>query len=272
MNYMLRRILNKLLNYFGIKRFSYINWFATWIFNLRCFDFKTALKLPVYIYNKVDIFYLNKVKIDSSIIYKGMIRIGCSPIKAHDSTRFFYSGTIIFHGSAEIWGGCIIEGDGILEFGNNVVLGESCKVMCCNHIKFNNYIRVGYECTFMDTDFHYVIDTNTNKISHNKETIVIGEGTWIASTCKIMKGSVIPQKSIVGGGSLINKDFSKEQPCQIYVGTPAKPIKGNSRRIFNVKKEDEFNLYFKLHPYEKNYIVEVENMDELCLQNFFRKR
>lgn len=269
---MLRRILNKLLNYIGVRKFSYINWFATWAFNLRCFDLKTALKLPVYIYNKVDIIYLNKVRIDSPVIYKGMIRIGCSPMKAHNNTKISHSGTIVFYGPVEIWGGCIIEGYGILEFGNNVVLGESCKIMCCNHIKFYNYIRVGYECIFMDTDYHYIINTKTNNIYHNKESVIIGEGTWIASTCKIMKGSIIPKNSIISGGSLVNKDFSKEDPCQIYVGVPAKPIKGNSRRVFNVKKEDEFDLYFKLHPYEKNYIVEVDNMDELCLQNFFRKR
>lgn len=89
----------------------------------------------------------------------------------------------------------------------------------------------------MDTDYHYIINTKTNNIYHNKESVIIGEGTWIASTCKIMKGSIIPKNSIISGGSLVNKDFSKEDPCQIYVGVPAKPIKGNSRRVFNVKRK-----------------------------------
>lgn len=268
----LRKILRKLLDHWGYNHFSYVSWWRTWAFNLRYFDLKTALKRPVFIYNDTDVFWIGKVVLDAKNIYKGMIRIGYWPMKAHNRTRIAKGGTIIFHGSLDIWGGAIIEGGGTLEFGDNVMLGESSKIMNEERMVFEDHIRVGYDCTFMDTDYHYIIDTQTHKAHRNKGEVVIGEGTWISSTCKIMKGTRLPKNSIVGGGSLVNHDFSAEEPCQIFVGTPAKPVKSNQRRIFNVKVEDELNKYFKEHPEEKSHIVEVDDIDELCYSNFFRNR
>lgn len=269
---MIRKILNKVLNKWEFRKWSHVSWLSTVLFNLRCFEFKTALKLPIYIYNGVDVISLNKVILDAKDVYRGMIRIGCCPAKAHNHTKLIISGTVIFHGSADIWGGTIIEASRTLEFGENVMLAESCKIMCCHHIVFGNHIRVGYESTFMDTDYHYIISTENHKVRPNKAPVTIGDGTWISSNCKIMKGAVIPPKSIIGGGSLVNKDFSQEAPCQIFVGTPAKPVKGGFRRIFNVKMEDELNSYFAQHPEERSYVVEADDLDKLCYTNFFRNR
>lgn len=253
-------------------RFTYVNWWKTWVFNLRAFPFKTAVKRPVYVYNAVDLIHYNKIVLDTPNIYKGMIRIGFWPMKAHNKTRISSGGTIIFHGSVDIWGGCIIEGDGTLEFGDNVALAESCKVMCMNHITFQDHVRVGYETTFMDTDFHYTINTETLTVHRNTGEVVIGEGSWVSSNCKVMKGSRLPRNSVVAGGCLVNRDYSGEAEAQVFVGTPAKPVKGNTRRIFNVKVEDKLNRYFRQHPDEKTYTLETDDLDSLCYDHFFRNR
>lgn len=266
-------ILNKVFNKIEYKRYSYVNWWSTWMFNLRCFPFKQARHLPVFIYNNVQIKGINEVILDAPHIYKGMIRIGNMPAKAQGKTKWLSIRKVIFHGSCDIWGGTTIEGGGLLEFGDNVVLGEGCKIMCENHIIFHDHIRVGYEVIFMDTDYHYIIDTETHAVHINKAKVEIGEGTWISSTCKIMKGSHLPKNSIVGGGSLVNRDYSAEAPCQIFVGTPAKPVKVGQRRIFNVKVEDELNEYFKTHEDERTKIVDnVGDIDKFCYDNFYRNR
>lgn len=48
----LRKVLNRILNITGRKRFCHVNWWETWIFNLRYFDVRIAFKLPVFILNK----------------------------------------------------------------------------------------------------------------------------------------------------------------------------------------------------------------------------
>lgn len=168
-------------------------------------------------------------------------------------------------------GGVSIEGAGILEFGTNVVLAESVQIVNENRMSFGDCVRVGYQTTLMDTDYHYIIDTRERTIRRNTAPVVIGSGTWISSTCKIMKNTHLPPDSVVGGGSLVNRDYSSESACQIFVGTPAKPVKNNRRRIFNVKVEAEINRYFRTHPEAEKHTVDFsEDLDTLCLSNFFR--
>ena len=168
-------------------------------------------------------------------------------------------------------GGVSIEGAGILEFGANVVLAESVQIVNENRMSFGDCVRVGYQTTLMDTDYHYIIDTREHTVRRNTAPVVIGSGTWISSTCKIMKNTHLPPDSVVGGGSLVNRDYSSEVACQIFVGTPAKPVKNNRRRIFNVKVEAEINRYFRTHPEAEKHTVDFsEDLDTLCLSNFFR--
>ena len=269
---LLQKVLCKVINKIEIKKYSYVNWWKTWLFNLRCFPLKQAVRLPVFIYNNVQIKGICEVVLDAPHIYKGMIQIGNMPAKAYGKTKWLYIKKVIFHGSCDIWGGTVIEGRGTLEFGDNVVLAENCKIMCANHILFHDHTRAGYETIFMDTDFHYIIDTETNKVRRNTATIEIGEGTWISSTCKIMKGTHLPKNSIVGGGSLVNHDFSNEAPCQIFAGSPAKPVKGGKRRIYNVKVETELDEYFMANPDETSKVMDVDDFDDFCYSNFYRNR
>lgn len=267
---MLKKILNRILNKTGAKRYSHVAWIKTWIFNLRCFDFKTAKKLPIFIYNNVDVFHVGKIEIDSPNIYRGMIRIGNFPSKAHNKFKWRHHGTTIFHGAAELDGGCIVEGDGLLEFGDRVAIGESCEIMCCEHVKFCDHVTVGFETVIMDTNWHYTINTETNTVRRKKADVIIGEGTWISSACRLLKGTVIPPNSVIAGGSWVGKDFSGEAPCQIFAGSPAKPVKGNTRRVVNKKSEREIDMWFEQNPQEKSHKLEVEDMDKFCWDHYFR--
>lgn len=264
----LRKVLNKILNITGRKRFCYVNWWKTWIFNLRCFDLKTACKLPVFIYNRVDVYWLGRVELQTDNVYKGMVQIGHWPTRARNHTIIHRGGTIIFHGAVTIQGGSILNGGGTLEFGNNVFIGCGCLIENNNHITFKDNVRFGFQCMIMDTDFHYMINPDTGKVYRNSGDVVIGEGSWVASNCRIMKGSRLPKDSVVGGGSLVNKDYTSESTAQIYVGTPAKPVK-KGRRIHNVNKQAELDKYFREHPDEKSCVLETEDLDELCYSYFW---
>lgn len=270
------KLFVKLFNFLGNYKLSHVNWWSTWLFNLRYFPLRTALKLPVFIYNRTKVYNLSTLELETNRIYKGMVRIGCNPVKATGNTKIFFTGKLVIRGSLDIWGGSIIEGTGTLDFGDCVMLGENCRIMCCEHIIFGNYIRVGFDCIFMDTDFHYIIDTQNLQVRRNTALVEVGSGSWISSNCKIMKGTRLPKASIVSGGSMVNKDFSGEQPCTIFVGVPAKPVKHGFRRIFNTKVEDALNEYFHANPRAMSCELVDElttsDLDNFCCSQFFRNR
>ena len=265
------KLFNKILNHIGKRRFSHISPWNTLLLNLRSFDFLTALNFPIFVYNNVETITLGSIIIDVPL-KRGMIKIGNQPMKALCKTKIRYQGKMIFHGETDIWGGSIIEGNGILEFGDKTRLGENVRIMCFNHIKFCGYNAIGYDTVLMDTDFHFLLDVNKKTVKRNSLPIVIGEGTWLSSNCKIMKGSQLPSNSIVVGGSLINANFRETGQYQIFAGTPAKPIRNGYRRLFNIQEERKLTKYFKNHPNEHTVEIESDELDIFCFSNFWKYR
>ena len=74
-------------------------------------------------------------------------------------------------------------------------------------------------------DAHVVYDKDTKQVLNPDSDVEIGNHCWIAWNCQILKGSKIPNGSIVGGNSFVNKKF-EEESC-VIAGTPAKVVKRN---------------------------------------------
>lgn len=267
----LSKIRNKILSSItGYNQYKYdhICWFKTILYNSLWFGAKGLLKLPIHIYNNVDIISSGRITIDGEI-HTGMIKMGIWKAKAHNHFRLVNYGTIIFHGKAVLQGGCIIENyGGIIEFGNFNKISESCKLMCRRRIVFQDHISVGYETTFMDTDFHFIVNTTDRKVHLNEKEINIGEGVWISSNCKIMKGVCLPANSIVCANSLLLKDFSYCRCATVFAGSPAKVINEGKRRIFNIKKEQELLSIFQRNNTLNELQIPENDLDKLCFENF----
>jgi hypothetical protein len=81
----------------------------TLYFNLKCFDFRTALKLPVFIHHRTKFYSVSgKVKISGNIS-RGMIKIGypyVSIFSFNIPTIIEIFGEIEFKGIASIGHGC----------------------------------------------------------------------------------------------------------------------------------------------------------------------
>lgn len=248
---------------------DHVCWIKTILYNALWFGFSGIRKLPILIYNDVNILGKGVIRIEGEMYY-GMIRIGIWKAKAHNPTRLMNYGTIVFKGRAIIQGGCIIENyGGIINFGRYNKLAESCKIMCRRSIIIHDYVAVGYETTFMDTDFHYTIDINNGRVLDCDDGVCIGEGTWISSNCKIMKGSKLPKKSIVCSNSLLLHDYSKQLDYTIFAGMPAKPIKQGRMRIFNVLKEQELLSTFRSNNEMTELFLNEYDLQSLCYNNFF---
>ncbi len=92
-------------------------------------------------------------------------------------------------------------------------------------------IHIGNECMFAreimvrNNDGHIILDNVTKEIINAPEDIFIGDNVWIGMRSMILKGSYIPNGSIIGAMSLVNKKF--EQENILIAGVPARQIREN---------------------------------------------
>ena len=85
---------------------------------------------------------------------------------------------------------------------DEVLIGPNTVVVSGNHTYLNHSFRFGKSVV---------------------KPILIKRGAWIGANCTIIAGSIIPEASIVGAGSVVSKKFENSH-C-LYAGNPAKFIK-----------------------------------------------
>jgi acetyltransferase-like isoleucine patch superfamily enzyme len=197
-------------------------------FNFRYLPLNKAIKFPFLISNKV---YLRKTQgklIFECPILPGMVKIGFEKVGIFDEkvSRSIWEvgGTIIFKGNANFGHGSkIVVGDeGILILGNKFTVTAETSIIAFSKVQFGNDCLLSWDILIMDTDFHKIIDENGNLIN-NPKPIILGNRVWIGCRCLILKGTFIPNNSIIGANSIVNKVLVGEN-C-IFAGNPIKCIK-----------------------------------------------
>lgn len=130
-------------------------------------------------------------------------------------SNFYNEGEIIFSGRAAINQGSSVfcKENSKLFIGKNFCNTANLKLVCSKEIKIGDDSLLSWDITIMDTDFHKIYDAN-NKIINEDKGIIIGDHCWICCNCTILKGSVLPNYSIIGANSLITKRFT-ESNCLI---------------------------------------------------------
>ena len=139
----------------------------------------------------------NNISIDERIITSGEIYIS---IKGNNCDLKIGDGTLI--GSFDIF---------LEESNTKVSIGRNC--------------MFGFGISISTTDFHSIIDTNTNERINPPQDVIIGNHVWVASSVEINKGVAIADNSIVASNSLVTKKFT--QSNIILGGLPAKILKEN---------------------------------------------
>ena len=83
----------------------------------------------------------------------------------------------------------------------------------------------------MTGDSHAIYNSSGERtnVAHD---VIIGEHVWIGYRATLLKGARIANGSVVGTGSVITKEFMREN--SIIVGNPAKVVKDNI--IWNKKR------------------------------------
>lgn len=195
-------------------------------FNFKYFEFKDAIKFPVFV-KKTQLKKLEgKVMIDGPL-RPGMIRIGYGYVGHFDqSVKAIWevSGQVVFKGSALLkFGSSIIVGDnGYFQVGDKFRISPRSSVICFKKIVIGNNCRISWEVQVLDTDFHKIRTLEGVHLNPPKE-IIIGDHVWVGSRVSIMKGAKIGYDCIVASNSVITKPM--EGKHQIIAGVPAKVVR-----------------------------------------------
>lgn len=198
-------------------------------FNLKYFKLKEAIKLPVFVSYKVKLLKLDGLIIINASIRPGMIKLGFGSVgifdKKYSRTIYEVSGKIVFNGSANIGHGSKISvsKSGKLILGDNFRISAESTIVCNKKIVFGNNCLLSWDILIMDTDFHKII--YNHKITNLNKEIIIGEHVWIGCRCLILKGTNIPNNSIISANTNIYKSFTKQST--VIGGNPPRTIKEN---------------------------------------------
>lgn len=187
--------------------------------------FKTAIKLPIIIrYNTKISSCKGKIDIERkkfASIKIGFGGAGCFD-KKYQRTILGIDGKIKFKDSAYIGSGTriIVGNDASLEIGSNFTVTSCSSIIVMNKVVFGNNVLMSWEVLLLDTDFHHIIQIDSNKINMNKKPIIIGNHVWIGCRATILKGSIIDDDSVIGAGSVVSDIFDRKNI--LIAGVPAR--------------------------------------------------
>lgn len=250
-----KRFLFRVYVYFTAQRISL---FKTLYFNLRMLPFSQAIKLPIYIYGKVKFYDLfGSIEIKSPI-HRGMIKFGyrqglfsaeagSAMIHVTRNAKIIFNGPCLFDYDYAIR----VTGNGVLNIGAYIGFGSGVKFYCNSHIIIGNNCRIPYGCCFQDSNYHYSIDLQNNRIGPKNGEIIIGDFNWIGNSCYITKGTITTAGCIIGAHSYLNKNYktaSNNTPNLLIVGSPAKIIREGVSRIFPLDIESELDNLWETNP------------------------
>lgn len=221
-------IIKKILNH---------NWIAIIFFNFKMLPFEQAIHLPFDFYNSVRFNSLKgHIKINCDKIYRGMIKIGSrgSDIFPRLSSVITIDGNLEIGENTELGNGIslVIKKNANLVLHNRVRIGAFSKIYCSDKIEIFSEVDLSWNCQVFDTNFHQIQNIENGMIYPINSPIKIGTHCWIGNNVTIMKGTVLPDYTIVASNSLCNKDYSKIPLYSVLAGCPVKAKKTGYRRIF----------------------------------------
>lgn len=172
----------------------------------------------------------------------GMVKLGIYTVNIYPNSGIMQDirGRVIFKGNCYIGNKSFISiGEkGVLEFGETFSSTTSIKIVCYNSIKFGNHVLIGWDCLFMDTDFHKLTRLDGSQ-NCGYGPISIGDEVWAASGCKILKDTIIPCKCVVSSGSIIAESINVPQFS--VIGNNTDVIIKRKRTYRNYKDDKVYN-------------------------------
>lgn len=181
---------------------------------------------------------------------------------------------------------CVVDDEHIIKIDRNCSF-VSTVISCADN---GSLVDIGEDCMFsngvtiMPSDFHSIIDINTNKRINYAQDINIGRKVWVGMEAMILKGGGVGDNSIIGAKSVV---VSYIDPYSIAVGVPAKIVKKDvvwererRPREFRQPLNDDFktilhnSIEFNLEFFDRNlsnrmiegwmFVKNINNINRTC--------
>jgi acetyltransferase-like isoleucine patch superfamily enzyme len=105
-----------------------------------------------------------------------------------------------------------------------LILGCHAAVTERHIIDCTNSVRIGKFATFAGYRSHLLTHSlDLHECRQKSKPVVIGDYCFVGTCSVVLFGSVLPDYSVLGAGSLLNKEYS--ETYFLYAGSPAKPVK-----------------------------------------------
>lgn len=128
-------------------------------------------------------------------------------------------GGVEINGMTIIGRGCriCVEKDADIVFGERFTANADTTIICHKRIKFGADCLLSWDVQVMDSDWHKITPMdNREKIMNPDREISFGDHVWVGCRSNILKGSKIPNNSIIASGSIVTGSLEKENA--IYGG------------------------------------------------------
>ena len=199
-------------------------------FNFHYFPLKTALKLPVFVSHRTFLRELHGKIMLPEKVNTAMIKIGFGDVGHYDRKRsrsiWQVSGTVAFGGKASIGHGSKLSVRGNLTLGADFNMTAESTIVCAHQISFGKDCLLSWDILIMDTDEHPIYNQEGIRTNPDKP-IIVGNHVWIGCKCMLLKGTEIPNNTVVAAGTLLTSAFSGKN--QIVGGNPPTVLKSDVR-------------------------------------------
>lgn len=196
-----------------------VNLWKTVYFNFHYFPFKTAIRMPVFIYHQSELYLMRGRIVLETPVRPGLVKFGPHGLGTQDliysRTMWENSGALVIKGKASIGRGSKISiGKGAtLTLGKDFQITGNSEIICQKGITFGDDCLLSWNILIMDTDFHHVLNSE-GKVTNAPRPINIGNHVWIGCRNTILKGVTIGDNNIISANSTITRSI-KEQNCII---------------------------------------------------------
>lgn len=195
-------------------------------FNFHYLPFRQAVKLPVLLYKPHLYCCDGTIRFEDGVpIHTGMVRLGFLTETVYPNSGILWDnrgGEVVFRGPCIIGGNSNIKVGtyGKLHIGSGLLCTTSLKLVCYDSVVLGDMLRIGWEVTIMDTDFHRVKTPEGKFLGSAVAPIEVGHNAWLCTQSLIMKGTFIPPYCIVSARSLVKKRYDVPE-YSLLAGSPA---------------------------------------------------
>lgn len=194
--------------------------------SLKYFPLKDAVKLPIMVrYNTVLLGLKGKISNSGGAKF-AMLKVGFGNVgvfdKKYERTMLQISGTIELSDKKVCFGHgsriCVYP-SGVLKFNGEFNNSTSMTIICSDRITFGDRVLSSWDTLVMDTDLHETENPVTKEVYPSSSPVVVGDNTWICARSVILKGSRLPNGSILSSASVLTKKYDEEYV--MLAGSPA---------------------------------------------------